>query len=301
MKYRITHRTRYRYEQDIANSYNRGCLLPRGLLYQKVESSRLKVTPTPSSLYNHPDFFGNLYTFFHVNSLHRLLDARVTSQVEVMPRGLEDSPSRSMPWEDALQLLDSQTDRLALQARLMRIGTPMTPVDDTLADFARDIFEPGLPVLEGARRLSHRIFSEFTYDPGFTTIATPVHTVLEERRGVCQDFAHLAISALRSLGIPACYVSGYLETIPPPGQQRLIGADASHAWFSVYDPSLGWVDFDPTNDLIPDERHITIAFGRDFADVVPLKGLMSGGGRHELVVEVDVMPLENDAPIATSY
>lgn len=299
MKYRITHITRYKYEHDIANSYNRGCLLPRGLLYQKIESSRLSVTPNPSSLYSHPDFFGNLYTFFHVNTVHRQMSVKVTSQVDVMPRGLADAPARSMPWEEALKTLDQSHDRLGLQARMLRVGTRMAPTDEVMADFARDIFEPGLPLLEGARRLTHQIFSEFTYDPGFTTLATPVHTVLEERRGVCQDFAHVAISALRSLGIPACYVSGYLETIPPPGQERLVGADASHAWFSVYDPSLGWVDFDPTNDLMPDERHITIAFGRDYADVVPLKGLMSGGGAHDLKVEVDVMPLDHLAAKVT--
>ncbi|MEQ5834165.1 transglutaminase family protein [Marinobacter sp. NFXS9] len=292
MKYRISHLTRYTYEQDIANSYNRGCLLPRGLLYQKVASSRLTVTPTPSSLYNHPDFFGNLYTFFHVNSLHKEMEVSVTSQVEVMPRGLEQAPTRSLPWEEAIRRLAGDTNRQALQARLLQVGSRMAPIDPLIAEFARDIFSPGLPLLEGARQLTHRIFSEFTYDPGFTTLATPVDDVLKARRGVCQDFAHLAISALRSLGFPACYVSGYLETIPPPGQPRLVGADASHAWFSVYDPSLGWVDFDPTNDLMPDERHITVAFGRDYADVVPLKGLMSGGGRHDLTVEVDVMPLD---------
>ncbi|WP_165856799.1 transglutaminase family protein [Marinobacter sp. JSM 1782161] len=291
MKYRITHLTRYTYEQDIANSYNRGCLLPRSLLYQKVESSSLEVTPTPSSLYSHPDYFGNLYTFFHVNSIHHRMDVKVTSQVEVMPRGLEGTPGHSMPWEDALNQLEKDHSPRLLQARMLRVGTRMAPTDPELAAFARDLFERGLPLLEGARRLTHRIFSEFTYDPEFTTLTTPVRTVLEERRGVCQDFAHLAISALRSLGIPAGYVSGYLETLPPPGKQRLVGADASHAWFSVFDPSLGWVDFDPTNDLMPDERHITVAYGRDYADVVPLKGLMSGGGRHDLHVEVDVMPL----------
>lgn len=291
MKYRITHVTRYSYEQDIANSYNRGCLLPRGLPHQKIESSRLTVTPTPSSLYNHPDFFGNLYTFFHVNSLHRQMSVKVSSEVDVLPRDLPDASAGSLPWEDALGRLERSSDRPGLQARMLSVGTRMAPADDVMADFARDIFKPGTPLLDGARRLTHRIFSEFTYDPGFTTLATPVHEVLEARRGVCQDFAHVAISALRSLGIPARYVSGYLETIPPPGQPRLIGADASHAWFSVYDPALGWVDFDPTNDLMPDERHITVAFGRDYADVVPLKGLMSGGGAHELSVEVDVMPL----------
>ena len=291
MKYQIRHLTQYHYLQDIANCYNLSCLSPRKLAYQKTRKTRLEVSPSPSSLYDHLDFFGNRHTFFHVNKLHTQLEVKVTSLVEVLSRLGSQQLEESTPWEELLIYLGHATDTQALHARLLRTATRMTPTDKLFRDFAMEVFEPGMPVLEGAKRLSHRIFDEFTYDPGFTTLATPVHTVLQQKRGVCQDFAQLAISALRSMGIPARYVSGYLETIPPPGQERLVGADASHAWFAVFDPILGWVDFDPTNDLIPDERHITLAFGRDYADVVPLKGLMSGGGQHQLTVQVDVMPL----------
>lgn len=146
----------------------------------------------------------------------------------------------------------------------------------------------GRPLLDAARDLTRRIYQDFTYDPHFTTVATPLDQVLENRRGVCQDFAHLAIGCLRSMGLAARYISGYLETIPPPGQPRMEGADASHAWLAVYLPTLGWVEFDPTNDCMPGEQHITLAWGRDYGDVVPLKGIMSGGGSHELEVGVDV-------------
>lgn len=296
MKYQITHLTQYRYQYDIANCYNHGCLVPRSLPYQKVDSARIDVLPLPSSLYTRRDFFGNQHNFFHVNAVHRHLEVKTTSRVEVIPRDVHSAVAGSMPWEEARRALQRATDEQSLQARLLCTGTRMTPVAPVYGDYARALFEPGLPILEGARRLCHRIFSEFSYDPGFTTITTPVDEVLRQKRGVCQDFAQLAISALRSLGLPARYVSGYLETLPPPGQPRLVGADASHAWFSVFAPGEGWVDFDPTNDLMPSERHITIAYGRDYGDVVPLKGLMNGGGHHELIVEVDVMPLEAAGP-----
>ena len=299
MKYQITHRTQYRYQQDTANCYNLACMLPRAMSYQKVESSRLQVNPAPSSQYQSRDFFGNQQTFFHIGALHSQLEVTVVSQVEAMRRYVAGPLESSMPWDDLTRHLAQSTYDAALDARLFSHGTRMTPCDPLLAEFARQDFKPGVPVLEAARRLAHRIFEEFTFEPGFTTLATPVRTVLETKRGVCQDFAQLAISALRSLGLPVRYVSGYLETLPPPGQARLVGADASHAWFSVFDPVLGWIDFDPTNDMMPDERHITVAFGRDYADVVPLKGLMSGGGEHQLKVEVDVMPLGLDgAPLS---
>jgi transglutaminase-like putative cysteine protease len=164
-----------------------------------------------------------------------------------------------------------------------------------LADYARSSFTPGRNLVDAVLELNQRIFSEFTYDPEFTTLATPLQDVLASKRGVCQDFAHLGIGCLRSLGLAARYVSGYMETLPPPGQQKLLGADATHAWLAVFVPGWGWLELDPTNGCVPDERYIILGWGRDFADVTPLKGVMTGGGDHSLSVAVDVLPQEEGA------
>ena len=163
----------------------------------------------------------------------------------------------------------------------------MVPMIPELHDYAEKSFAKGRPLLEAVEDLTTRLYTDFTYDPGFTTIATPLADVVKHRRGVCQDFAHLGIACLRALGLAARYVSGYIETDPPPDQEPLEGADASHAWFSVYLPQFGWIDFDPTNNQIPADRHITVAWGRDYADVTPLKGVVFGSGTHELSVSVD--------------
>jgi transglutaminase-like putative cysteine protease len=181
-----------------------------------------------------------------------------------------------------------------LAAKRFLFESPNVRVKHELAAYAADCFPPGRPVLEAARALTKKIFTEFEFDPEATTVSTPVMEVLERKKGVCQDFAHLMIACLRSTGIPARYVSGYLLTHPPEGQPRMVGADASHAWVSVYAPDTAreWVDFDPTNDLLPDTQHITIAWGRDFSDVSPLRGVIVGGGGHEPEVAVTVTPLE---------
>jgi transglutaminase-like putative cysteine protease len=167
-------------------------------------------------------------------------------------------------------------------------NSPLLAVSEDLADYARQSFPAGTPLLQGVASLNRRIFTDFKYDPRSTTVATPLEEVIANRRGVCQDFAHLAIASLRSLGLAARYVSGYLRTVPPPGKPRLVGADASHAWFSVYCPELGWVDFDPTNNLLAGTEHISVALGRDFSDVSPVSGVLTGGGQHTVGVSVDV-------------
>jgi len=202
--------------------------------------------------------------------------------------GLLDSP----PWEAVRERVAADTTTPGLEARDFVLPSAFVPPDDAVWDYARASFPPGRPLLEAVRDLTRRIHQEFRYDPGFTTIVTPLAEVLAHRRGVCQDFAHLQIACLRSLGLPARYVSGYLETLPPPGKAKLQGADASHAWVSVYDPEQGWTDFDPTNDQLVGEQHITTAWGRDYGDVTPLKGIIFGGGEHTLEVAVDVERLE---------
>jgi transglutaminase-like putative cysteine protease len=171
--------------------------------------------------------------------------------------------------------------------------SPLVRNHTVLQEYAAGIFTRKRPILDAVLELNHRIHTEFKYDPSATDVSTPLGQVMRERRGVCQDFAHVAIGVLRCIGLPARYVSGYLETIPPPGQARMVGADASHAWASAFVPGFGWFDFDPTNDVVPSERHITVAWGRDFSDVSPLKGVVLGGGRHTLAVGVDVEPRES--------
>jgi len=219
-----------------------------------------------------------------------------TSEVEVATAPPDLSVPPSPRWEEILAKLAGTDPELPLDVRELALPSPMVQPSAALRAFAEPSFTPGRPILEAAADLSRRIHREFTYDQEFSTIATPLAEVLERRRGVCQDFAHLAIGCLRALGLPARYVSGYVETVKHPDEPRTVGADASHAWFSAYAPGFGWFDFDPTNDQIPPRQHITTAWGRDYADVTPLKGVLFGGGDHTLEVSVDVTRVGEAAP-----
>lgn len=291
MRYNLRHLTEYRYPQPVANSYNLACLTPRQLSYQQVEQTQLDVEPYPSEVQQRLDYFGNTQHFIHLQSPHLQLSVTANSIVNVRPRDnvlkIQDGACLS----ELQQHMANQYDLATLQARLCQHSSQLVP----LLPAARELLTPLLAedknILQLAQALNQLIFNEFQYDPEFSTVVTPLSEVLKHKRGVCQDFAHLAISCLRSIGVPTRYVSGYLETRPPAGQARLVGADASHAWFAVFDPTLGWIDFDPTNNLLADEQHVTVAFGRDYADVVPLKGLLQGSGEHTLTVAVDVAPL----------
>ena len=200
-----------------------------------------------------------------------------------------------LAWEEVCQRLQTDLDPETLELRQYILNSPMIPTMSELRTYAERSFSKERPLLEAVEELTDRLYTDFTYDPNFTTIATPLADVIQHRRGVCQDFAHLGIGCLRALGLAARYVSGYIETNPPPDQEPLEGADASHAWFSVYLPQLGWVDFDPTNNQIPTDQHITIAWGRDYSDVTPLKGVVFGSGTHELSVSVDCQRLLDDS------
>ncbi|MDR9468344.1 transglutaminase family protein [Marinospirillum sp.] len=295
MKYLLRHTTRYDYETSVTLSHNEARLLPRNLPWQNCENTQLSITPEPLRQQERRDFFGNQVVYFTLQAIHTCLEVTVTSQVTTQPRALPDIQTPA--WESAAQLLAPGSHRhhpvkaaACLEARLFTLDSPFAQKQAELADFARQSFQPQRPLLPALLDFNRRIFEEFSYDPGFTTLATPVLEVLENRRGVCQDFAHLAIAALRSLGLAARYVSGYLETQPPPGQEKLLGADASHAWVSVFIPDYGWLEIDPTNGSTPNERYITLGWGRDYSDITPLKGVMNGGGRHQLNVAVDVLP-----------
>lgn len=289
MRFRISHLTRYSYAEPVSLCHSLLHLKPRrhGSSGQRCLSSQVRIDPWPAVNREYEDFFGNRVNYFSIQQSHCALEVTALSEVEVNPPELPD-PGSTLAWDLALEYLHEGRDPDLVNARIFALPSPLVPIEPAATAYAAQSFPPGRPILEATRELMGRIFAEFEYDPHFTTVATPVAEVMEHRRGVCQDFAHVAIAGLRGLGLAARYVSGYLETLPPPGQPKLRGSDASHAWFSILVPDLGWVDFDPTNDQTLGEQHITTAVGRDFQDVTPMRGIFYGGGAHDLTVAVDV-------------
>jgi len=288
VNYRVIHKTSYEYNAPASLCHNEARLLPRQMARQRCLTSSVQIEPTPVDYQERLDFFGNRVVYFTIQQPHDKLVVTATSELAVTEQQDLLAFGSDIPWETVRDRLHEERSTEMLDALQFVLDSPMIVADGEMADYAQDSFNPGRPLLDTVQDLMQRIHKDFTYDPGFTTIATPLSEVIAHRRGVCQDFAHFAIGCLRSQGLAARYVSGYLETVPPPGQQRLVGADASHAWFSVFLPGSGWLDFDPTNNQLPSERHITVAWGRDFSDVTPLKGVAFGGGEHELKVSVDV-------------
>ena len=250
MKYEVTHRTTYHYSEPVTLGHNSTHLTPRTLARQRCLANRLVILPVPSCLRSWTDYFGNQVTYFTVEEEHRELT--VTAISEVAMEAPQPPPAASTPaWEEARDAVRRHRDAVDASAAPYSFDSPCVRRDDRLASYAAMSFTPGRPLLEAALDLTGRIFHEFKYDPTATSVSTPTMEVFEKRRGVCQDFAHLEIGCLRSLGLAARYVSGYLLTDPRPGQPRLVGADASHAWLSVFCPGHGWVDLDPTNNVIP--------------------------------------------------
>jgi transglutaminase-like putative cysteine protease len=254
----------------------------------------LRIEPAPTYRIDEADCFGNPLTRLEIDTPHRELLIAAEMQVDVSAHAGRIDLNASPSWPAAVAELAYAGEQVPspqmLEASRYRFESPFIRFNQDLAEFARDCFAARTPLLVACAQLMSKIHREFRFDSSATQIATPLAEVLEKRRGVCQDFAHLMIGCLRTLGLPARYVSGYLLTVPPPGKPRLIGADASHAWVSVHCPTHGWVDFDPTNDVRPDLGHITLAWGRDFGDVSPLRGIILGGGEHELDVRVTVTP-----------
>ena len=291
-RYRIEHDTRYTYATRVSTSQQMAYLRPRALPRQRVHRQELTVEPQPARWTRRTDYFGNAVDQFTLLQPHTELVVSARSLVEMLPARAHPLPELSPPWEDARRALAYRTGVAGGEAVRYAFASPYIALDPEAAEFARSSFAPGRPLLAAAVDLMHRIYTEFRFDPDATTIRTPVGRVLTERRGVCQDFAHVQIACLRALGLSARYVSGYLLTTPPPGRPRLQGADASHAWLAVHCPHHGWVDLDPTNDLLPDQQHITLGWGRDYGDVSPLHGVILGGARHKLAVGVSVVPLD---------
>jgi transglutaminase-like putative cysteine protease len=293
MNYHLAHTTTYEYSGSVSLSHHVVRLQPRKLARQQCLENRLEIHPQPAVVQSHLDYFGNNITFVTVEGSHRSLVILSRSEVEV-EASAPPVPEQTPPWERVAGLCSEEALNGVVTEREFTYASPHVKRQPDFADYARPSFTPGRPLLAAAVDLTSRIHRDFKFDSKATTIATPLEEVFKSRRGVCQDFAHLEIACLRSLGLPARYVSGYLETAPPPGKPRLAGADASHAWVSIFSPGAGWIDLDPTNDLIPSNRHITIAWGRDYSDVSPIRGVILGSGEHLLKVAVDVIPV--DAP-----
>jgi transglutaminase-like putative cysteine protease len=291
MKHHVVHVTEYLYSERVSTSHHDLHLLPRSTPAQICLRDELEISPAPAVRRQRTDDFGNRCTYVEIHEPHNNL--RVTSRADVEVAAPPALPGASAPWESVRDAVRAGADADARAARAYAYASPHVPTASTTArDYALPSFPAGRGIVEAARELTTRINKDFVYDSRATTIATPVDEVLALRRGVCQDFAHVQLACLRALGLPARYVSGYLVTRPPPGKPRLVGADASHAWLAVFARGHGWIPLDPTNDLVPGEQHITVAWGRDYSDVTPVRGVIMGGGRHDLWVSVDVSPGE---------
>jgi transglutaminase-like putative cysteine protease len=289
-EYVVRHRTVYRYRQAAPESLHLMRLRPRSSPGQSVVESDIAITPEPAAWSRRLDAFGNEVDWVSVADAHELLTVSAASLVRVS-KSPPPPGQAAQAWEDVRAQMASAAGREWRGAVPFLFDSPLVSFRSDLAGYAQASFPPARSVLDGARDLMSRIHRDFRYDTGVTDVSTPVDKVFALRAGVCQDLAHVGIAALRALGLPARYVSGYLLTQPPPGQEKLLGSDASHAWFSVWCPPLGWVDFDPTNDLLPGDQHVTLAWGRDYSDVAPIAGIVFGGGDHSIEVGVDVIPV----------
>ena len=294
MEYLVRHRTTYRYLQDVSYSCHLAHLRPRETPGQQVFTTDVTLTPEPAARDRRDDYFGNVCEWFSLDQPHTLLEVLAESRVRVNPPPVRDV-RLSESWETVRGRLEEAEDAESRDAVQFIFDSPLTSFKTNVAVYAQVSFPKDMPILAGAIDLMRRIHEDFRYDTTVTDANTPVDRVFQLRAGVCQDLAHVGIACMRSLGLPARYVSGYLLTHPAPGQERMLGADASHAWFSVWAPSIvpgegGWVDLDPTNNVLVGESHVTIAYGRDYGDVAPLNGIILGGHDHLIEVGVDVIP-----------
>ncbi len=292
MIYKIIHRTTYKYKYPVSVGNHVACLKPRSIQHHSLIKSEIIITPNPTSITERIDYFGNHLCYFTVEEPHDELIVEARSEV-AMEDPPATPPTHSPAWEDVAAALSRDQHPEALEAYQFRFESPRIRLRPEFAAYALQSFTPGRSFLQALLDLTARMHTDFRFDSKVTTVRTPVEEVFQKRRGVCQDFAHVQVACLRSINLAARYVSGYLRTYPPPGQPRLVGADASHAWVSCYCPALGWLDVDPTNNVVPSNGHVTLAWGRDFGDVSPLHGLILGGGVHTLKVAVDLEAVES--------
>lgn len=292
MLYRISHRTTYKYAHPVSVGDHVACLRPRSFSQHQLRVSGLHIQPAPASFTERIDYFGNFQCFFTIYEPHKELIVEAKSEVQVSNACC--NLGLSLPWEESTTSLGSDHTPGGLDAHQFQFESPRIRASPAFAAYALASFTPGRLMRDALLELTSRIHKDFRFDSKATTVRTPVEEVFEKRHGVCQDFAHVQIACLRSINVAARYVSGYLRTYPPPGRPRLIGCDASHAWVSAYCRGAGWIDVDPTNDVAPTDGHVTVAWGRDYGDVSPLRGLILGGGGHSLKVEVDMEPIDTE-------
>jgi transglutaminase-like putative cysteine protease len=291
MKFEITHTTYYEYPQPASLGHNMVYQVPGNYDFQQVNKFDCTIQPEPNYLVRRRDFFDNQYIYFSIQKSHQKLSVVVKSQVDTAtPSWTNIQPQKTKPWEDVVTWL--HTSAAESDIRQFYLESDHVTFIPGIKEYALQSFTPRRPILEAMNDLNLRIFKDFKFTPGFTDITTPLADVFEYKKGVCQDFAHFALACLRSVGLSARYVSGYIETLPPPGKPKLPGADASHAWVALYIPDAGWVEFDVTNNLLVNDKHVRVAVGRDFADIVPLKGIVYSGGGQKMVVSVDVKEIE---------
>ena len=299
MIYDIFHETTFKYQSPVTFSHNIARLKPKESPEQELMAFRLEVEPQASEIHAFVDMFGNTNHHLLLREPHTALKvighSRVRRQTGYAAEAIGRLRAEAPTYAQALQRL-ANFDTRDIAAKQFLFASPLIPVEHgPIRDYALASFRPDRSLFEAGGELMGRIFEDFAFEPGFSDLATPVGTIFEEKKGVCQDFAHFAIAALRSIGLPARYVSGYIETVPPEGKEKLFGADASHAWVSLYVPGSGWLDFDPTNNIIPLEQHIVLGHGRDYQDISPLKGVVRSSGRSRLGVRVDVRRAEEEA------
>ncbi len=294
MVFDIIHTTKYKYEDGASFCHNLATLKPRNIVGQKLLDYNLYISPTPNDISERLDFFGNTITRFSIQEFHKELEVTAKSKIlrnyDEQLLAFDIEKAKLVTVKEAKELLIGCTEEL-IAARQFTLKSPLiSNRSEGIKAYAKTSFKPKRSLYEASFELMERIFTDFDFVSGFTNIATPLDVVMKEKKGVCQDFAQIAIACARSVGLSARYVSGYIETLPPEGMEKLVGTDASHAWFSIYIPTFGWVDFDPTNNQVPKNQHIVVAYGRDYLDVPPLKGVTYSSGKNEMEISVDIRP-----------
>lgn len=292
MIFKVIHKTSYRYDSFVSYCHNLATLCPRSLNGQKLVDFNLQINPKPSEIIERTDFFGNHVTHFSIQEPHEELKVVAKSTIErdfkPITQTYNTSACRGVTMENTINFLKYCTTE-CLDAKQYIFESPLIrKIAPEIRAYAAESFKQNRSIYDAASELMTRIHADFKFVTGFSDVATPIHTVFAERKGVCQDFAQIAIACIRAVGLPAKYISGYIETIPPEGKEKLVGTDASHAWFSTFIPGFGWVDFDPTNNLIPENQHLVVAWGRDYFDVPPLKGVIYSNGDNMMSVSVDI-------------